>query len=344
MYMDRTWVKQHDKAPTHELGLQLWKEGIVREPRIAARLTATMLDMVERERGGEAIDQGLMRAVTQMLSDLGGGVYADDFERAFLAASASFYAAEAQTLLAECDCPEYLRRSEARLAEESERCRAYLDASSAPKVQAVVEEQLLGRHLRSLLDMPASGLVALLDGDASEDLARLYALLRRPGVRDGLKTLREGMAAHLREQGRLLVGELPDRAGEAGAANPSQDFVQRLLAEKDKYDALIARAFAGDKTFQNAAAGAFEYFINLNVRAPEYISLFVDEFLRKGLKGASEDESELLLDKVMMLFRFLQARASPPLLLPTHPSSRRKTCLKNTTSSTWRSACWGGAP
>jgi cullin 3 len=310
MYMDRTYVVQHDKLPTHELGLQLWKDGVVREPSIAARLTATLLGMVERERGGEAVDQGLIRAMTQMLSDLGGGVYADDFECAFLAASASFYAAEAQAQLAVCDCPEYLRRAEGRLAEEAERCQAYLDAASAPKVQAVVEEELLGRHVRSLLDMPASGLVPLLDHDAFDDLARMYALLRRPGVRDGLKALRDGMAAHLRERGRLLVMEpAPESAPLGGGqTNPSLEFVQRLLAEKEKYDALIARAFASDKQFQNAAAGAFEHFINLNVRSPEYISLYVDEFLRKGLKGASEEEAERLLDKVMMLFRFLQEK------------------------------------
>jgi hypothetical protein len=29
---------------------------------------------------------------------------------------------------------------------------------------------------------------------------------------------------------------------------------------------------------------AFEYFLNLNTRSPEYISLFIDDKLRKGLK------------------------------------------------------------
>ena len=135
------------------------------------------------------------------------------------------------------------------MTEEAERCRAYLDACSAPKVQAVVEEQLLGRHLRSLLDMPGTGLVSLLDADAFDDLGRLYGLLRRPGVADGLKTLRDGMAAHLREKGRALVTSGGGGGGEA--ATPAE-FVQRLLEEKDKYDTLIVRAFAGDKVRRSA--------------------------------------------------------------------------------------------
>ncbi len=40
--------------------------------------------------------------------------------------------------------------------------------------------------------------------------------------------------------------------------------------------------------------------------APEYISLFVDEQLRKGMKGTSEEEVDSILDKVVMLFRYLQ--------------------------------------
>ena len=53
---------------------------------------------------------------------------------------------------------------------------------------------------------------------------------------------------------------------------------------------------------------AFESFINLNQQSPEYISLFVDDQLRKGLKGTSEEEMEAVLDKVVMLFRYLQEK------------------------------------
>jgi cullin 3 len=53
---------------------------------------------------------------------------------------------------------------------------------------------------------------------------------------------------------------------------------------------------------------AFEYFINLNPKSPEFLSLFIDNKLKAGLKGAQEDEVERTLDKVMMLFRFLQEK------------------------------------
>lgn len=43
---------------------------------------------------------------------------------------------------------------------------------------------------------------------------------------------------------------------------------------------------------------SFEHFINLNQRSPEYISLFMDDRLRRGPKGMNEDETEDVLDKV----------------------------------------------
>ena len=77
---------------------------------------------------------------------------------------------------------------------------------------------------------------------------------------------------------------------------------------KAKYDAVINASFASDRNFVNALHQAFEQFVNLNTRSPEYISLYVDDKLRRGLKGASEEEIESVLDRVMTLFRFLQEK------------------------------------
>ncbi|URE05248.1 Cullin protein neddylation domain [Musa troglodytarum] len=109
------------------------------------------------------------------------------------------------------------------------------------------------------------------------------------------------MTSHLRETGKQLVTD-PERLKDP------VDFVQRLLNEKDKYDKIIAAAFNNDKTFQNALNSSFEYFINLNNRSPEFISLYVNDKLHKNLKGVSEEDVEIVLDKVMMLFRYLQEK------------------------------------
>jgi len=61
---------------------------------------------------------------------------------------------EAQAYLAGCDCPEYLRKAERRLAEEKERCATYLDASSEPKILRVVEAELIQKQARARAARP----------------------------------------------------------------------------------------------------------------------------------------------------------------------------------------------
>ncbi|CAI5532968.1 unnamed protein product [Closterium sp. Naga37s-1] len=425
MYMDRTYVTNHNKTPVHDLGLALWRDHIVRAPAIRPRLLSTLLSLIHQERSGEVINRALMRSISSMFADLGPAVYSEDLERPFLEASAAFYRGEAQRYLGTCDCADYLRVAERRLEEEGERVAQYLDARTEGKVTGVVEREMVGNHLRLLVDMENSGLVPMLVNAKYEDIARMYRLLKR--VPSGLQTMREVMSGHLRETGRQLVtdpdsvetmrevmsGHLretgrqlvtdPDRYDDGARTEFVQrlleekdkckdpvefvqrlleekdkckdpvkfvqhlleekdkckdpvEFVQRLLEEKDKYDRIIsasfasdkafhtalstafefflnlnARAaaypplprlleekdkydriisasFASDKAFHTALSTAFEFFLNLNARAAEYISLFIDDKLRKGLKGASEEEAEAVLDKVMTLFRFLQEK------------------------------------
>ncbi|PWA53082.1 cullin 3 [Artemisia annua] len=297
MYMDRTFVPSTHRTPVHELGLNLWRVNIVHTVKIQLRLKDTLLELVQKERGGEVINRGLMRNIMKML--IGSSVYQEDFEKPFLAVSADFYRGESQLFIESCDCGNYLKKAEKRLNEEIERVAHYLDARSEFKITNVVEKEMIESQMTRLVQMENSGLVNMLVDDKYEDLGRMYNLFRR--VPNGLTSIRDVMTVHLRETGRHLVSD-----GER--LKDPVDFVQRLLDIKDKHDKIINLAFNNDKMFQNALNSSFEYFINLNTRSPEFISLFVDDKLRKGLKGVSEEDVEIVLDKVMMLFRYLQEK------------------------------------
>jgi len=299
MYMDRTFVPHNHKIPVHELGLNLWRDSVIHSSKIQPRLLSTLLQLIQDERMGEVINRGLMRNITKMLMDLGPSVYQEEFEKPFLEVSADFYRVESQQFIECCDCGEYLSRTEKRLNEEIERVSHYLDPKSEAKLTDVVEREMITNHMQRLVHMENSGLVNMLIDDKYEDLSRMYSLFRR--VPEGFSTIRDVMTSHLRETGKQLVSD-PERVKDP------VDFVQRLLDQKDKYDKIIITSFNKDKTFQSALNSSFEYFINLNNRSPEFISLYVDTKLRKDLKGVSEEDVEIVLDKVMMLFRYLQEK------------------------------------
>jgi len=299
MYMDRTYVNQQQKTPVYPLGLELWRDHVVRNPHIRERMLAILLDLVHKERTREIVDRGLIRSITQMLSDLGHAVYVEDFEAPFLASSAEFYKKEAQEFIVSSDCSQYLVKAERRLHEEVERVKNYLHATTEAKITRVVETELVLNQMKALAEMENSGLVSMLMHDKYDDLQRMYQLFRH--VDGGSQLIRTYMADHVKDIGKQLVTD-PEKTKDP------VEFVQKLLDERDKYDRVVTQSFADDKTFRNTLNQSFEFFINLNQRSPEYISLFIDDRLRKGLKGMTDTDIDLVLDKVMSLFRYLQEK------------------------------------
>lgn len=65
-YMDRTYVAQQQKTPVFQLGLELWRDHVIRNKQINERLLAILMDLVHKERTGEMIDRGLVRSTTQV--------------------------------------------------------------------------------------------------------------------------------------------------------------------------------------------------------------------------------------------------------------------------------------
>jgi len=61
--MDRIYVKHNDKAPVHQLGLDLWRDCVVRRRDTRARLLPLLLGNVRRERQGEVVDRALLRSI-----------------------------------------------------------------------------------------------------------------------------------------------------------------------------------------------------------------------------------------------------------------------------------------
>jgi len=302
MYMDRTHVVAQKKVPVYERGLLIFRDEVCRNARIQGRLLAMLLEMVSKERSGEMVNRGLLKTVTGMLVELSREVYQKDFETPFLQATAQFYAGESNEYISQNSAADYMRKAELRLLEESERVGHYLDASTGPKLQEVAERELIAKHMRTIAEMENSGIVVMLEHELIGDLSRAYELFRRiKQPQDGLGMMRELMAGHVKSLGQKLVQD------EELAKSPVA-YVEKLLALRGKYSRVIDEAFGQDKPFFNALNQAFEHFVNLNQRSPEYISLYVDESMRKGMKSTSEDEVEKGLDKVVMLFRYLQEK------------------------------------
>ncbi|KAG8183868.1 hypothetical protein JTE90_005332 [Oedothorax gibbosus] len=303
MYMDRVYVQQNSVDNVYNLGLIIFRDQVVRYGCIRDHLRETLLDMVMRERRGEVVDRLAIKNACQMLMVLGidsRSVYEEDFEKPFLLQSADFYRMESQKFLEENSASVYIKKVEARIGEEAERAKHYLDESTEKLIVKVVEDELISKHMKTIVEMENSGVVHMLKNQKTDDLACMYKLFSR--VHDGLKTMVACVSSYLREQGKALVTE------EDGGKSDALTFVKNLLDLKDRFDHFLNHSFGEDRYFKQMIASDFEWFLNLNAKSPEYLSLFIDDKLKKGVKGMTEQEIEGVLDKTMVLFRYLQEK------------------------------------
>uniref|UniRef100_A0A8C9FSN0 Cullin family profile domain-containing protein n=1 Tax=Pavo cristatus TaxID=9049 RepID=A0A8C9FSN0_PAVCR len=84
-----------------------------------------------------------------------------------------------------------------------------------------------------------------------------------------------------------------------------------LLINKasNKVDHIIDVCFLKNEKFVNAMKEAFETFINKRPNKPaELIAKYVDSKLRAGNKEATDEELEKMLDKIMIIFRFIYGK------------------------------------
>ncbi|CAA7266849.1 unnamed protein product [Cyclocybe aegerita] len=93
--------------------------------------------------------------------------------------------------------------------------------------------------------------------------------------------------------------------GPAPGIQPAITWVETVLGLKDKFDAVWEASFQKDREVESAINGAFSSFINMNEKCSEFISLFIDDHLKRGLKGKNETEVDDILDKTITVFRFI---------------------------------------
>ncbi|NXG68480.1 CUL4A protein, partial [Baryphthengus martii] len=293
LFLDRTYVLQNSMLPSiWDMGLELFRNHVISDKQVQNKTIDGILLLIERERNGEAVDRSLLRSLLSMLSDL--QVYKESFEHRFLEETNCLYAAEGQRLMQEREVPEYLHHVNKRLEEEGDRVITYLDHSTQKPLIACVEKQLLGEHLSAILQ---KGLDNLLDENRISDLTQTYQLFSR--VKGGQQILLQHWSEYIKNFGTTIV------------VNPEKDkdMVQELLDFKDKVDHIIEVCFQKNEKFINLMKESFETFINKRPNKPaELIAKYVDSKLRAGNKEATDEELERILDKIMIIFRFIHGK------------------------------------
>ncbi|XP_049849234.1 cullin-3-like [Schistocerca gregaria] len=301
LYMDRMYVPQNNLMHVYDLCLETFRTRVILREPIRTSLLETFFCMVSREREGETIDRVLMKNISTMFVDLGTNsqnMYEETLERPFLEISRNYYKQEAEFYISQYDCSQFLKRVEMRLKEERCRVQSYFDSQTEAKIIDVVKDTLIASHLKALFEMEGNE-VCLLRDDRIDDLRRMYTLFKL--VSRGHLMMKNTMSNYLKKCGYEIVNTEEYKGKD-------NTYIPALLKLKAKFDYILEHAFENNSDFHHALNQAFEYILNLDSHAPEYLSLYIDELLRKGFKEIGEVEVDKILDNVMALFRFIQEK------------------------------------
>ena len=153
----------------------------------------------------------------------------------------------------------------------------------------------------------------MLTNDKMDDLTRMFQLFRR--VDPDHRILTTGLSTHIQAIGKEINSGFVQSNGKGKETEPTTQepginsalkWVELVLDMKTKYDNILAEAFANEAKMKSCVVEGFSSFINDNPKSPEFISLFIDENLKKGIKGKTEQETDTILDNATVLFRFLR--------------------------------------
>lgn len=309
-----------------------------REFQVFDIISKVILDLINMERDGDVIDRNLVHCIIVMLEHLyetdeeveNQRLYLTVFEPLFISASQHFYREECQKLLRNTDAGSWLRHTQRRLQEEHDRCGTTLSLFTTEKIAKVVEQELIREHLDEFLAMEGSGLRTMIDNDRVDDLAILYSLILR--VDTTKAALKQGLQTRVRELGdeiekvlretdfstadaeaeEAVAGDGAEKAKPRPAAAQQTQaaikWVDDVLALKQKFDNLLRTSFDEDLVLQSAITRSFSDFINAFDRSSEYVSLYIDDNLKRGIKGKSESEVDKILERAIVLVRYLSDR------------------------------------
>jgi hypothetical protein len=341
--LDKFYLKMVDKTLFH-IGFTIFTTECfkVQAPRIAQLILA----QINKERNEDIIDSDQVikgiRCIYEMghqkdvtLKKGGGDLvtsqyiyeskieakyYTEEFEKKLRDDTERFYKDKALEWLT-LSVPEYVNQALKVLKDEEERCEKYY-ASSKKLIVATIEEAIIVKHHKTLVQNPNSGVMVMFNKRDKESLAKIFQLYNRA---------QETLVEILNVFGQYFEGKGKEIINDPNSTKDPLDFVAKMLEIKKEADDYVQHEFQANMLFQKKRDSTFQIILNKFDKAPGYFAAYVDFEFKKGLKGADEATVDQKLNSVKSLIFCISARDTFLKIYTKHLSGR---LLNNTTLST----------
>ena len=314
---------QADESVVRKLMLDSWNQSIF--SNIKQRLQDSAMKLVHSERTGEAFDSQLVIGVRESYVNLSSNtddklqIYRDNFERAYIEATESFYRVQAPDYLNENGVQNYMRYADSKLREEEMRATKYLESCSG-SVQNLIDScvSVLVTSFKDTILAECAGMIKL---NETEKLQMMFKLLDR--VPDGIDPMLAVLEGHIYQDG---IADMVSSAEVITA--DSEKYVEQLLDLFKKFSMLVKQAFKDDPRFLTSRDKAYKKVVNdtsifklelpyksgasnktqPESKCPELLANYCDMLLRKTplSKRLTSDEVESKLQDVLLVLKYVQ--------------------------------------
>lgn len=296
--------KQYKRQTIESLALQIWKECVLAplKQHHSNILINHILQAVKQDRDGDSVNWEVAKGCVESLVTLNShteqplALYVEEFEKPYLRETKLYYERESAQLVARLSVSDFMRQSQSRLLEESNRNSRFVHLSSYEKVSKECETQYLATHQSRI----HSEFEKMVEEERTEDCSLAYTLLTK--IPDGIVSLLEIYEKFITTVGRKII-----KALDGGVAKDPREYVESLMTLYNKYTNFSNSVFNNDPGFLAAVDKAFRTLINDTAtnpaaNAPEVLARYCDIMLKKNVKlGLTEADVEEKLGKVVRI-------------------------------------------
>ncbi|KAJ3271112.1 hypothetical protein HDV01_007049 [Terramyces sp. JEL0728] len=310
-YMDRSYLSYKGLPLTYDMCLNVYRDTVIlsKEHPLKDMIINSLLRLVQYDREGHVVDKMLLSKIVKIFMVLSPpgvqskltSLYDTDFEEAFLASSTAFYKDESKKLTGRT-AADFFSKVQARLEEESTRVTVVLTPSTEKKLLDIVDLELITNNVKPLIELD-SGLVSMIKNERIEGLMTMYDLFKR--VPTGHPEMRQALAAHIKDLGKQIPA--PDST-EKSKSGVTIEWVEAMLQLNFKFEGLLSACFNSNPLFEADIDSAMQTVINSCQKSPEYVSLYMDHVLRQQSKGKLAEDFNVVADRAIAIFRFLQEK------------------------------------
>merc|ERR1719361_957666 len=316
-YLNRYHVPNSDGLlELAENGYRLFKEVVFDKNNEALR--NTLLHFIESERNGNIVKRELIKDCVYIFVGLGQelktqyknnplAIYSSEFQTTFIRETKKYYEVTAERWLQTKSTPEYLVEVEQVQINEMNRLVSYLhpDTSEQPLMHCL-RETLLRKHQETLLDQD-SGLIRMLDEQASSDLERLYRLYK--DVKEGIPPIAQTFKIYICSLGYKYIDDAKNAESEnAKDAAGKMDLIAKIIALHERFHGHVTKDFDNDQEMSRALKDAFEEFINKTNYVVRYLAKYARSFMVRGgpAEGLSDNEKEEQMQHIRMIYGYIR--------------------------------------